>query len=615
MTAPTVYDGLRLYFKFDDLSGPLTDSSGRNNLGTMTNASTVVGGKFGQALRMSTAAGNVSVPHDVSIAPLKQGSTDGPLSISIWVNLDKSYATMWGAPTFASKLSGNSGYFFGCLSAATNVISFRIFNLAGTAYTATYTEAATSGWVHYVAVYNVATVQIFRNGVSVASVAANGEALQNASALTIGTGFEGLLDELSIWSRSLSPAEVTALYASGAGLEIIRPIGVQTTEDVGAGQGLAEPFGVNATVPATLPSADSTAQINFTGASRVSSTEEFVSSTIPDPYIVMVLGKRLYMDPQPNIVAVEIDSDYHVTAIGNGGPTDATYVTTWWQIDLGPNQVFVMAARASTQGFLTNQNQTDHFDVPRGQNWQGMELSFWIQSTLDADQMWSSPPYVMLDDLWDHSGSNIPYPSIVDGMSLLLKAVNSWTTTLAADIDANTAIIPLESIDGLEITGGVVSIGTEVIHYRSVSTRGPNPVLMGVTRGYDGTTAAPHGATAVVEARIVAAHHNNSVDAIRAIEGAIGTTPAADPLTGGSFANLQDRLNATLPYLIEKPLTADWSFTHTRGRVVSTQFWLLQDDGSYAQCAVPTRQKIDVNGTSTVTVTFDSPQTGFIVVN
>lgn len=608
MTAPTVYDGLCLYHKFDGTVSPLDDSSGYGFSGTLVDAVTDPAGKMGRALRPSNATGHMTVPHARCVAPLPL------LSLSLWVYLDKTPATMWGAPMFVDKRNGATGYCFGALAAGSNVLSFRVHNAAGTPYTATYTETVTGVWIHYVCIYNPTTVKIYRNGVEVGTAAADGTGLQNTTDMTIGVGLEGMIDELSLWRRSLTVGEVALLYASGAGLALIQPDLWSAATFVEPGEISPYLGAVELAVPA-VP-ADILPDGVPLDASDISSGDPIVMSTLPDPYLVVEKTKRIFADPNPSIVSVSVASDYTVTAVGNGGPTDALDIVTWWQIDLGPNEVFVMASREASQGFQVNRNQTDIFTVPLRQNWQGLTMTFWMQSAEDASQMWSSAPLSLMDDLWDHSGSGgETYPVIVDGLAALLVARNSWTTTLVNSISDTDTIIAVASVTGLHPAGGVLSIGDEVIHYLSINIYAAYPLLLGCTRGYDGTLAATHGSGVAVEARIVAAHHNRLVDAVRSVEGTVGINPAADPITGGTFANLQDRLNATLPLLIEKPLTADWTFTHTRGRVVSTQFWVLQQDGSYAQIFVPTRQKIDVNGTSTVTVTFDSPQTGFIVVN
>jgi hypothetical protein len=82
-------------------------------------------------------------------------------------------------------------------------------------------------WVHIVCVRNSANnMQVFRNGTSVYSSPST-RTYNNATGYSIGgnsvtAGFsmDGLLDNVGIWSRALSAAEVAILYGGGSGYEI-----------------------------------------------------------------------------------------------------------------------------------------------------------------------------------------------------------------------------------------------------------------------------------------------------------------------------------------------------------------------------------------------------------
>lgn len=402
----TIYDALRAYYKFDDSVTPGRDSSGYDNVGTLTSAALTSGGRFGTALRTSSSTGKMSVPDNLSL----RQSAVVRFSVSVWINLDKALNTMWGTPAFVDKTGGATrGYFLGVLSGGGNDISFRVHNSAGTTYTATYTESATSGWVHIVGVYEGATVRIYRNGVSQSTAASDGTLRHGTDVMdNIGLGFEGLIDELSVWARMLTSADVTALYAAGVGLELVQPdmerarsmIRSEYIDDAYAFEAFSDADVIDHANPMVL---DKVATNPSAYSARFS-----MDKNVTSPYIIRDSPKRLYLDPHPIILSVTADSAHHVTAIANGGPTDAEDVVTWWEIELLPGQVFVVAERHAHNDYQVNHNQTDTWDIPLGQDWKHLTIRFFIQAVADASQMWASDPVTLDTDSFDNAPIDVP---------------------------------------------------------------------------------------------------------------------------------------------------------------------------------------------------------------
>lgn len=209
---------------------------------------------------------------------------------------------------------------------------------------------------------------------------------------------------------------------------------------------------------------------------------------------------------------------------------------------------------------------------------------------------------------------NSNYPSSLDSAQNLLVARNNWAATLSANVSASSPDIPMfvaANLPDLQATNGVVSIGSEVIRY-SYWEEDQNGVvtLRGCARGYDGTPSTQHLAGERVELRWVAQHHNLLSDAIRKIQGAIGTNPQA------GFVDLVARLANTLPVTVLKTNTTDWGFEHSRGRIVSIQLWRLVEppqDDNYEWFDAPIRQHVVTAGASTVSITLPSNTTGFLI--
>lgn len=72
---------------------------------------------------------------------------------------------------------------------------------------------------------------------------------------------------------------------------------------------------------------------------------------------------------------------------------------------------------------------------------------------------------------------------------------------LKTDITASDATLALDEIDGVFPERGVLSVGAELIHYRTISITGLEATFSNLTRGYKNTTAEAHMADASVDLR------------------------------------------------------------------------------------------------------------------
>ena len=406
MPPPTIYGGLVGYWKFDGLVNSLVpDGSNHTDCGgALTNASLVSGGKFGNAFRASTSAGKMTVPDHED----QRHSATTRYSINVWLNLDKAINTMWGTPVFFDKTGGGTyGLFLGVLAGGGNVISFRVHNAAGTAYTVGYTESATSGWIMVTGVYEGGVVRIYRNAVSQSAAVADGTIRFGTSIIDrIGEGFEGLLDELSLWNVQLSGSDVTTLYASGTGLALLLPDTRSHVNQPLAYHDLIQGLG-EVVISAAVPVLD-LAQVALLPLMEMGGVTAF--PYIDAPYAIVDSPKRIFVDPNPLILSVSINEDLEVTAVGNAGPTDAANVTTWWQIAVDPTTDVSLAEADNGALFQINRNQIDNWSVPLGQDWNGLYLTFWMRANEDSSQFWSSPPYLLSGDGWNNNRGFQPKP-------------------------------------------------------------------------------------------------------------------------------------------------------------------------------------------------------------
>ncbi len=233
--------GLVGYWSLNDGSGTkATDFSGRGNTGTLTNSPTWVNGKFGKALKFSAASTQyVDVGNPTAL------QITGDMTISTWVKLD-SLPSAGDAYQLVAKDNDTGGraYTFdvyndtGGAIYGTNGTVARLYINGGAGNQDNGSNLIASNvilsvgvWYHVVGVYNTSgTLDLYINGVS-AHAQRTGESSSIPSATAsvfLGAreypGVEGYLDgtmdEVRIYNRSLSAAEVKALYNNSGATKI-----------------------------------------------------------------------------------------------------------------------------------------------------------------------------------------------------------------------------------------------------------------------------------------------------------------------------------------------------------------------------------------------------------
>lgn len=212
-SATPVTAGLVAYYPFD---GDTRDLSGSANHGVVHNAGFEANGIRGSScLRCDgTASTYVRVPRSDSLEP------QDAMSISLWVK--GAHGEQFG--TLLRK-AGNmeSGYFIRRRTPEYTDQRAR-FETSWPTSDTPYPDLPTNQWTHLVVTFSreVGVVSVFLNG-QLANTTALTQPLQHTSDLYIGGaavhwmdgGFNGLIDELAIYNRALTVAEVAALNAWG----------------------------------------------------------------------------------------------------------------------------------------------------------------------------------------------------------------------------------------------------------------------------------------------------------------------------------------------------------------------------------------------------------------
>ena len=274
-TPPAPTDGLVAYWPFD---GNANDASGNGNHGT-THGVTLTTDRFGNAnSAYYFGDGNyISVPDSASLdSPYDQ------ITMAAWVRIDEWYWS--GTDPWAAIL--NKGYY---------QYSFNLWGQAGEASTeigrgmhARFDSLPLWGtWSHLAVTYVNGCVYAYLNGTLVGTYICSGDFSSNSSELQIGRHYPGAveylygaLDDLRIYNRALSAAEVKALYDGTA----VVPVTTYTvTFDLNGADGTApaERQVVEGSAVGTLPM-PTREGYEFLGwhVGKEASSEEVTASTV-----------------------------------------------------------------------------------------------------------------------------------------------------------------------------------------------------------------------------------------------------------------------------------------------------------------------------------------------
>jgi hypothetical protein len=210
--------GLLSHFSFNgpDIRGTTAIDRGQGgNHGTIVGAVPAIG-KLGQGLRFDGVDDRVTV-----------GDVGSPIStIALWFKNETSI-TSGSSGSFLMKLSAGSSGDTGsiCLGSCTGFVDGETLTFKGEdgSSGSAYTGTIPAGWHHALFVFTGGAYQIYLDGEHVGATTYGTPAIESGDEVAIGhsslTPILGSLDDVRIYDRALSAAEVLALYKeSGATL-------------------------------------------------------------------------------------------------------------------------------------------------------------------------------------------------------------------------------------------------------------------------------------------------------------------------------------------------------------------------------------------------------------
>lgn len=202
--------GLVGYWKFDEGSGTAAgDSSGNNNTGTLTNGPTWTSGKVNGALSFNGSNNYIDAGGGSSL-----DIDSNPVTLMAWVNTN---TIVSGYAEIANRgLSGTNG--FGLVRYGSKI---KIGWQGGGNFNSSL--AITTGqWYHVTSITNGASFKIYINGAldnatGAVNVVASTKnfiigAVRDSSDTSYTYYFNGLIDEIRVYKRILSAAEISAIY-------------------------------------------------------------------------------------------------------------------------------------------------------------------------------------------------------------------------------------------------------------------------------------------------------------------------------------------------------------------------------------------------------------------
>lgn len=182
-----------------------TDSVGSNNA-TLQNGATYTTGKMGQAFSFDGVNDYASVPDNATLKPTR-------LSVEAWVFRSAAAVDYSTVLMKTTSNSWNDGYGLGYQTGGT--FTFWVQNYSTNRATGTLPLNA---WTHVVGTYDGVNVRLYFNGAQVSSGTAPASLTHSSQPFQIGLGqggsyyWNGRVDDVSIYNRALSAAEVLSRY-------------------------------------------------------------------------------------------------------------------------------------------------------------------------------------------------------------------------------------------------------------------------------------------------------------------------------------------------------------------------------------------------------------------
>jgi RHS repeat-associated protein len=237
ITSSSDREGLVAAYGFEESSGTsVVDKSGNGNNGTLENVTRITQGRFGRALDFDSSSDKVVVPDSNSL------DLTGAFTLEAWVRpdaigsasaqkiIEKGSSASCAAPAYG-------------LYASTSATAALPRGYACGSFVEAKGSALLKGmWSHVAVTVNGSKgAKFYVNGSEVSSGTFSSLTAATAGQLLIGPGFDGQIDEVRIYSRQLSTAEVREDMRTAVDPEAAPPTPPPPLSGLVAGYGFEEP--------------------------------------------------------------------------------------------------------------------------------------------------------------------------------------------------------------------------------------------------------------------------------------------------------------------------------------------------------------------------------------
>lgn len=225
-----LFEGLVSVWELDETSGTTAyDSYGSNDISSITDVAFNQNGKIGNSFYFNGSSSNVQTP----VTALGNGG----FSFSFWLKHNFSTTTGYDRIIAKGDMRFVSAYNtqeiaiqqYNTTNQMMALMRDYYYKIAFQCYATTV--MSTSSWYHYVVVFDGDFLKIYCNStLEGTSAQFSGSQIHNSSyPVMIGshypaqsiTIYKGYIDQVAIWDRALSAAEVAQLYNSGTGIAYI----------------------------------------------------------------------------------------------------------------------------------------------------------------------------------------------------------------------------------------------------------------------------------------------------------------------------------------------------------------------------------------------------------
>ena len=212
LTVLPLSSGLVAAYAFNEGGGTTTsDASGNGNTGQVSGASWLAAGRYGKALNFNGTSSKVTIADSASL------HLSSAMTLEAWIQPSVIDNT-WRDVIY----KGWNVYFLEVNSDQGSLPIRPAENLSVGGNNSTYGPAplAAGQWAHLAVTYNGAQIVLYVNGVAISTKAQTGNIVASNNPLQIGGDydfgqyFNGIIDEVRVYNRALTAAEIRADMAT-----------------------------------------------------------------------------------------------------------------------------------------------------------------------------------------------------------------------------------------------------------------------------------------------------------------------------------------------------------------------------------------------------------------